>query len=232
MFELIAFDADDTLWNNEMLYTRAKQDFEAALTPYYPQDKICPVLDEVEVNNLAHYGYGIKSFTLSMIETAMAMMGDRLSGVVIERIFEISKAILAADIEILPGVEATLGALAEDHKLMLLTKGDHFEQQRKIDRSNLVRYFQAVEIVGNKTPAAYQAILDKYQVRPADFLMIGNSLRSDILPVLKIGGEAVYVPYPNTWDHENIPAKELVGFSYYELDAVEKIPDLLSQLNR
>jgi putative hydrolase of the HAD superfamily len=232
MFELVAFDADDTLWDNESIYTRAKKEFEAALAPFHPRDQIGPTLDEVEVNNLVYYGYGIKSFTLSMIETALTLMGERPSVAVFDRIFTISREILASEVELLPEVEATLASLVGENNLMLLTKGDHFEQQSKIDRSNLVDYFQAVEIVGDKTPAAYRAILNKYQLKPEHFLMIGNSLRSDILPVLKIGGEAIYVPFPNTWDHENVPTDDLDGFRYHQVESIVEIPDLLLKLKQ
>lgn len=232
MFHLVAFDADDTLWDNETVYTRAKQWFAEALAPYHSYEQIGPALDEVEIKNLAHYGYGIKSFTLSMIETALTMMGERPSVAVLDRIFSISREILETEVEILPGVESTLAALAKENRLLLLTKGDHYEQQRKVDRSNLAGYFQAVEIVGTKTPEAYRAVLAKYQVVPEKFLMIGNSLRSDILPVLEIGGQAVYIPFHNTWDHENVSEEALAGYQYHQVDSIIDIPPLIDNLKQ
>src|SRR5262249_28791468 len=149
-----------------------------------------------------HYGYGIKGFTLSMIETAIDLTEGRISGSKIRHIIDLTREMFTAPVELLDGVRETIATLAQSHALMLITKGDLFEQEGKIARSGLADFFSKVEIVPIKTREIYKSIVEKHKINPQRFLMVGNSMRSDILPVIEMGGHAVYVPYETTWEHE------------------------------
>ncbi len=202
MFDAIGLDADDTLWDNERLYIEAKENFLALLSECSNAETCLQRLEEIEAQNVRYYGYGIKSFILSMIEAALQLTEKRLAADKVAAILGFARQMLAAEVRLMDGVGETLAALHSRFPLMLITKGDPAEQQRKIDDSGLAGFFRWVEIVPDKTPAVYRAILERYQIRPERFLMVGNSLRSDILPVLQIGGKAVLIPYANTWAHE------------------------------
>jgi putative hydrolase of the HAD superfamily len=202
LFDVIAFDADDTLWDNERLYSGAKQEWLELLSECADPAECARRLEEIEIHNVRYYGYGIKSFVLSMIEAALVLTEKQVAAEKIASILAFAKRMLAAEVRLIDGAAETLAALHPRYPLMLITKGDPSEQQRKIDESGLAGFFRWVEIVSDKTPAAYQAILARYHLKPERFLMVGNSLRSDVLPVLQIGGQAVYVPFANTWSHE------------------------------
>jgi len=202
---LIALDADDTLWHNETLFTITQESFRALLEPYLAGAWTGEELYTTELRNLEHYGYGIKAFVLSMIETAVEVTGGRVPGTVIRQIIDLGKAMLAAPVELLDHVAAVVPALADRAPLMLLTKGDLFDQESKLARSGLAEHFRHVEVVSDKTPATYQRLLAKYDLPPERFLMVGNSLRSDIIPPLTVGARAVYIPYAQTWAHEHVP---------------------------
>ena len=231
-FDAIAFDADDTLWHNEQLYIQAQARFKQLLAQYHRPEWIEERLFQTEMRNLQHFGYGIKAFALSMIETAVELTEGRIAGSDIQTIIDSIKAMLAADVELMEHAAATLARLAETYLLMVITKGDLRDQELKIARSGLARHFRHVEIVSDKSPATYEIILRRHGVAPERFLMVGNSLRSDILPVLALGGSAVYVPYQLTWAHENVapPAAEQPG--YYEIAHLGLLPDLLDRLER
>ena len=231
-FDAIAFDADDTLWHNEQLYIQAQARFKQLLAQYHRPEWIEERLFQTEMRNLQHFGYGIKAFALSMIETAVELTEGRIAGSDIQTIIDSIKAMLAADVELMEHAAATLARLAETYLLMVITKGDLRDQELKIARSGLARHFRHVEIVSDKSPATYEIILRRHGVAPERFLMVGNSLRSDILPVLALGGSAVYVPYQLTWAHENVapPATEQAG--YYEIEHLGLLPDLLDRLER
>ena len=200
--QLIAFDADDTLWHNETVYISAKTRLVTLLSPYANREFISGKLDEVEAGNISLFGYGIKSFTLSMVEAAIQVSAGRIPAEGIQEIISIGKEMLQAVMTPLPGVEATLAGLAEHYPLMVITKGDLLDQEEKLARSGLASYFRYVEIVSEKNRETYQRILSRYQIQPEAFLMIGNSLKSDILPILEIGGSAIYIPYESTWTYE------------------------------
>lgn len=206
---LIALDADDTLWHNETLFTVTQDSFRALLGPYTQGNWTGEELYATELRNLRHYGYGIKGFVLSMIETAIEVTAGQVPGAVIQQIIELGKAMLAAPVELLDHVAEVVPALAARAPLLLLTKGDLFDQEAKLARSGLAEHFHHVEIVSDKTPLTYRRLLARYAVAPEEFLMVGNSLRSDILPVLAVGGRAVHIPYAETWAHELVPADEL-----------------------
>ncbi len=231
MFDVIAFDADDTLWHNEEYYTQAKEVFIRILSRYHSPEWVEQRLDEIEIHNVQAYGYGIKSFVLSMVESAVELSGGQVAGSEIQEILELGKGMLTEEVHLIDHAEKTLAQLVNNYQLMLVTKGDTFEQERKIRRSGLVQYFRFVEIVGEKTELTYRNLLEKHDVEPVQFLMVGNSLRSDILPVLEIGGQAVYVPYQHTWSHENNVGDALHHHDYHEIDDLSQLPALLNQLD-
>ena len=232
MIEVIAFDADDTLWHNERHYTEAKEKFTQILTRYHDQQWIEAKLDSTELQNLNRYGYGIKSFALSMIETAIQLTEGRITGNEIQEVIAIAWAMLEKPMEIFPGVRETITHLAESYKLLLITKGDLFEQEAKIARSGIGESFSSIEIVSEKTAQSYQSILRKHQIQPEQFVMVGNSLKSDILPVLVIGGTGIYIPFETTWVHELVPEEQLADKDFIRLASIEHVPVLLASLRQ
>jgi putative hydrolase of the HAD superfamily len=232
LIEIIAFDADDTLWNNEHLYHRAKLDFCQLMASYAESQLAKDHLEEMEVRNISFYGYGIKSFALSMIEAAADVSEGQVSGDEIREILAIVKDMLTANVEFMEGTEVTLAELSKFYDLMLITKGDLYEQESKIERSGVTRYFRYLEIVGEKSDATYRRILGKYDLDPQGFLMVGNSLRSDILPVLRIGGQAVYIPHDQTWFHEHAGEEEIGDNEFIQLEHLHQLPEYLAQLRK
>jgi putative hydrolase of the HAD superfamily len=232
LIEIIAFDADDTLWNNEHLYHRAKLDFCQLMASYAESQLAKDHLEEMEVRNISFYGYGIKSFALSMIEAAADVSEGQVSGDEIREILAIVKDMLTANVEFMEGTEVTLAELSSSYDLMLITKGDLYEQESKIERSGVTRYFRYLEIVGEKSDATYRRILGKYDLDPQGFLMVGNSLRSDILPVLRIGGQAVYIPHDQTWFHEHAGEEEIGDNEFIQLEHLHQLPEYLAQLRK
>lgn len=231
-FDVIAFDADDTLWHTERLYVDAQARFKALLAHYHSPEWIDERLYQAEMRNLPHFGYGIKAFALSMIETAVELTEGRLSGRDVQVIIDTAKAMLAAEVELLDHVADTVAQLAGAYALMLITKGDLRDQQAKIMRSGLAAYFRQIEIVSDKDPATYSGLLKRHAIPPERFLMVGNSLRSDILPVLAVGASAVFVPYPLTWAHEVVDPPPAGQTGYYELEHIGLLPGLLEGLER
>ena len=227
MFDLIAFDADDTLWHNEPIYRGAQRQALDILAHYHDQEWIERRMYETEIRNLEHYGYGIKGFTLSMIETAIELTEGRISGAEVGRIIELTREMFRAPVELLEGVEETLATLASSHELMLITKGDLFEQQAKIARSGLSGHFGKIEIVPVKIRETYQSIVARHEISPHRFLMVGNSIRSDVLPVIEMGGRAVHIPYETTWEHEIVPEEELAGREFMTLAHIRELPALI-----
>jgi putative hydrolase of the HAD superfamily len=232
MFDVIAFDADDTLWHNEPIYRGAQSQALDILAHYHDRDWIERRMYETEIRNLEHYGYGIKGFTLSMIETAIELTEGRIGGAEIGRIIELTREMFNAPVELLDGVEETLAALAASHELMLITKGDLFEQQAKIARSGLARHFGKIEIVSVKIRETYQSIVARHEISPQRFLMVGNSIRSDVLPVIEIGGHAIHIPYETTWEHELVPEEELAGREFIRLAHIRELPALIYATTR
>ena len=231
-FEMIAFDADDTLWHNEIQYTSAKQRFAELLSGYCDPEMIIRQLDATEMENVDSYGYGIKSFTLSMVETAIALSGGQVQASEIQAIIELSRDMLEEEVTLFDQVEETLMSLSAEYDLLLITKGDTFEQELKIKRTGLTGYFRHIEVVGEKSAAVYREILRKYGIDPSRFLMVGNSLRSDILPVIEIGGQAIYIPYQHTWEHENMVDQPVSKSAYHEVPHLGALPDLIVSLDQ
>jgi putative hydrolase of the HAD superfamily len=227
----IGFDADDTLWENERNYHAAKRRFAALLAGSCAEDTALAVLDEIEVRNVSVYGYGIKSYSLSMIEAAARRAGAALDPAVIDSLLAISKDMLCAPVELIDGVMEVLDRLAQDHTFVLLTKGDLFEQQAKIQRSGIGDRFQVVRVLHEKTPEVYRQVLCDIGVPPEAFLMVGNSLRSDILPALAIGARAVFVPHPLTWSHEHVEAEHMPAAGWVEVASIAALPDAVRAID-
>jgi len=232
MFDIIAFDADDTLWHSEDLYANAQTRLRQLLSGYGDADEIDQKLYETEMRNLPSYGYGIKGFALSMIEAAIELSEGQVAISEILQIIHIARGMLGADVRLLEHVEPTLAALSPSYALMLITKGDLRDQERKLARSGIAHYFRYIEIVSDKTRETYQAIVDKYRIEPSRFLMVGNSLRSDILPVLALGGRAVHIPYHITWVHEVATHGEEQLEGYWQLEHLGLLPDLIERVAR
>jgi putative hydrolase of the HAD superfamily len=233
--ELVAFDADDTLWHNERSYRDAREQFcrmlngaGVALTP----DAIDVHVSRTEAANLHYYGYGVSSFVLSLIETALDLTGGRISGGDLRLVIELAKAMHTEEIELFPGVRDLLTSLAARYPLMLITKGQLLHQTSKLDRSGLRDCFRFVEVVSHKTPDVYRAIVTRHGVEPARFVMIGNSLKSDILPVLEAGGWAVHVPAELSWAHEDadLPAAPLPR--YLTVPAIDRLPGVIAAIEQ
>jgi putative hydrolase of the HAD superfamily len=226
-YQVIALDADDTLWHNDTLFVTSHAEFRALLTVYHDPEWIDQRLYETEKRNLAHYGYGVKSFTLSMIETAVELTEGRVTGAEIRRIIDLGLEMLRAPVELLEDVEDTVNLLSERYSLMLLTKGDLFDQESKLARSGLGEHFSAIEIVSAKDARTYARVMARHGVRPAEFLMVGDSLRSDVLPVLEAGGAAVHIPYRTTWVHEQVPEEALHGKEFVRLPSLRSLAEWL-----
>lgn len=230
-FQVIAFDADDTLWHGQAIYAQAIVRFKQAFADRVEPERIERALDQRDIRNIPAFGYGIKSFTLSMIETAVESTGGRIRGLEIQALVDMAREMLDADPRLFDHAEAVLDELSSGFDLMVITQGDLLEQQRKLERSGLRRRFRYVEVVTEKTPATYQAILAKYEIDPGRFLMVGNSLRSDILPVIRMGGTAIHIPYADTWHHENASAELPSKGSYHEVAHLGQVPALIDRVN-
>lgn len=228
--KIIAFDADDTLWHNETLYRAAEVRFGALMSKYVSADELNPQLFQTEIKNLEYFGYGIKSFALSMIETAGRITQGCISSAEILEIIDIARAMLDAPVELLPNVNEVIKQLSADYYLMIVTKGDLLDQNRKLERSGLAAFFDWVEVVTDKTSQVYADLFKVHKINPKDFLMVGNSLRSDILPVVALGAHAVYIPYALTWAHEDEIEHLSITQGYAEIEAIAGLPKLIEEL--
>lgn len=202
--KVIAFDADDTLWVNEPFFQETEKKFYDLMSAYLPEHSIAKELFKIEIDNLDVYGYGIKAYILSMIEAALRISENTISIEAIGKIIEYGKEMLEKPVELLDGVEEALKALHGKYKLVVATKGDLKDQHRKLHDSGLGHYFHHIEVMSDKKQIDYQKMLKRLEVEPSEFLMIGNSLKSDVLPVLEIGGHACHIPFHTTWLHEQI----------------------------
>lgn len=202
--KVIAFDADDTLWVNEPYYRNTEDQFYSLLAEFSSQHTLEKELLQTEIKNLALYGYGIKGFMLSMIETALRVTDNKLGAGMVDKILELGKQMLDQPIELLDGVEDVLKKLKDKYRLVVATKGDLLDQERKLKKSGISHYFHHVEIMSEKDEANYRKLIRHLDIKPEELMMVGNSLKSDILPVLNVGGHATHVPYHITWAHEQI----------------------------
>jgi putative hydrolase of the HAD superfamily len=205
-FDLIGIDGDDTLWHNERDYVEARERFGRMLARSgvaVGQDELTEAINRTELQNIQYYGYGVSSFVLSLIETAIHLSDGRITGRDIAELLDVAKSMLTSEVELFEGAREALEALSDHYPLALITKGDLLHQRSKLERSGLARHFRYVEVVSHKTPDVYRGILSRLDVEPGRFLMVGNSPRSDVLPVLDLGGSAVHVPAALSWAHED-----------------------------
>jgi len=209
--KVIGFDADDTLWVNETYFRETEERFAELLGDYETKNKVDQELFKMEMDNLDSYGYGIKGFMLSMVESALELSDNRVPQRTIGRILELGKEMIARPVELLDGVEEVLSQLVDRYRLIVLTKGDLLDQERKLERSGLSKYFHHVEVLSDKREANYSKLLAHLEIDVDTFLMVGNSLKSDILPILNIGARAIHVPFHTTWAHELVPEEQVNG---------------------
>lgn len=202
--KIIAFDADDTLWHNEPYFDEAQERFCVLFQDYASSQEILGLILNHQIKNLPLYGFGIKAFTLSMIESALELTNHKISGQNIEKVIQIGKDLLQKPVELLSNVTEVLEQLKGSHKLIVATKGDLKDQHRKLHDSGIGAYFHHIEVMSDKAELDYEKMLGRLDCKAQDFLMIGNSLKSDVLPVLNIGGHAIHIPYHTTWEYEKI----------------------------
>ncbi|MEO8743675.1 MAG: HAD family hydrolase [Candidatus Dormiibacterota bacterium] len=227
---VVGFDGDDTLWHNETRFQLTQTDLRDLLRRHVPDADVEGHLAGVEAKNLALYGYGVKAFTLSMIETAIQVTESRIPASDLEVILGWGKRMLMEPTELLDGVEQTLKQIAARYDVLLITKGDLFDQESKLARSGLGDLFLGVEIVSEKNVESYQAIFRRRGIAPEEFVMVGNSLRSDVVPVVALGARAFHIPYGVTWHHEHVPDEQLPRNGWRRLTAIEELPAALEAL--
>jgi putative hydrolase of the HAD superfamily len=227
-FDLIGLDADDTLWHSEDSFAAVEDRFVELVSPYVPAGiDVAAALRATERAHLPISGYGVKSFTLAMVKAAINVSEGTAPALVIGQLVDAGLAMLTENVRLLPDVPAVLADIARDHRLVLITKGDLVHQTRKVEMSGIAHHFEAVEVVLEKDPETYARILRQLDVKPQRFCMVGNSVRSDILPVLAIGAHAVHIPYPLLWEHEHVDHDE----DLVELASIAELPDALRATN-
>ncbi len=224
---VIGFDADDTLWVNETYFREAEIKFSELLEHFETKNKVDQELFRIEMENLSLYGYGIKGFMLSMIECALELSNNHLKQTTILEILNLGKEMIQRPVELLEGVEEVLEHLGKKYRLIVLTKGDLLDQERKLERSGLSRYFHHVEVLSDKKEENYRNLLEHLEIPITEFLMIGNSLKSDILPIVRLGAQAVHVPFHTTWAHEEVAPEDIIGTHL----TVNNIKEILKYLN-
>lgn len=224
--QVIAFDADDTLWNNEIYYQETEHALCELLKDYLPAEEVSKVLFETEMRNLDRYGFGAKSFLLSLLETGAQITGTQMTDVLMHRILGLGHELIDKPITLLDGVEETLDQLNGNYKLVLATKGDLLDQERKLKNSSLSKYFDHVEVMSDKQILDYGNLVSKLSCQPQEFMMVGNSVKSDIIPVLELGGSALHVPFHVTWAHE-VVEEELAYENYRQLKNIREVVDYL-----
>jgi len=218
--KVIAFDADDTLWVNEPYFREAEHEVARLLSAYETENKINQELYKIEIDNLQYYGYGVKAFILSMIELAVDISNHKVPASVINEIVSLGKNMLQKPIELLVGVEEVLISLKKEYKLIVATKGDLLDQERKLEKSGLLQYFHHVEVMSDKKESDYTKIVQHLDIEPSELLMIGNSLKSDILPLIAMGASAIHIPYHTTWLHEQVDE------AYYSKDTYRTLKNI------
>jgi putative hydrolase of the HAD superfamily len=227
---VIGFDADDTLWHNEIIFERVHERYRALLAQYHDAATVDQTLLATEKRNLELYGYGVKGFTLSAIETAIALTAGKIGAHEIDGILVLGREMLAHPVELLDGVAEVVSELSTQHTLMLITKGDLRDQERKLAKSGLAGRFHLVEIVSEKDRSTYETIFRRHAIAPDRFLMVGNSLKSDILPVLGLGGAGAYVPYHLTWAHERVEELPTADGRFFQLKTMRELPGIVRTL--
>lgn len=225
--KVIGFDADDTLWVNETYFREAELDFAKLLSQYETLNKIDQELFLMEMKNLPLYGYGVKGFVLSMVEMALELSNFSVSNKTIKAILDLGKDMINKPVELLDGVEEVLKNLSKKYRLIVATKGDLLDQERKLEKSGLLDYFHHIEVLSDKKEANYSKLLNHLDIKPSEFLMVGNSLKSDVLPLVNIKAHAVHVPFHTTWAHEQVSAEETNGKAYKTLNSLIELNELL-----
>lgn len=221
--KVIAFDADDTLWVNETYFRDAEHEFAKLLAKYETENKIDHELLRVEIKNLKNYGYGVKGFILSMIECALEISNHQVHQKTIEEILNIGKDMLNKPIELIDGIEEVLRSLQGKYKLIVATKGDLLDQERKLENSNLLQYFHHVEVMSDKKERDYLKLINHLDIKPSELLMIGNSLKSDVLPLVQIGASAIHVPFHTTWVHEEVTEDLSSKVEYFTISNIKEV---------
>jgi len=227
---VVGFDGDDTLWHSETRFHVTQGEFRDLLKRHVPDADVDRRLAEMEMKNLGIYGYGVKSFTLSMLETAIELTEGRIPASDLEVILGWGKRMLMEPTELLDGVEETLRLLGGRYDLLLITKGDLFDQEGKLARSGLGDLFLGVEILSEKNTDSYRGVFTRRAIKPEDFVMVGNSLRSDVVPVVSLGAHAVHIPYEVTWHHEHVPEEELPNEGWQRVSTIRELPAILDEL--
>lgn len=225
--KVIGFDADDTLWVNEPYFRNAEFKLAELLKPLAPETDIVAELYKTEMKNLEMYGYGAKAFTLSLIETAVKLSGKQVQASILDEILLMGKELMNISIELIDSVDTLLPKLKDKYKLIVVTKGDLLDQERKLMKSGLLPFFHHIEIMSDKKESDYQKLIKHLGIRPEEFMMVGNSVKSDIIPVIDIGGVGVHVPFHITWQHETnfeVPSKH-----YYVIEFISQLVDILSE---
>lgn len=220
--KIIGFDADDTLWVNETYFRQAEDEFFNLMSDYSTRDNLAKDLLATEIANLELYGYGVKAFVLSMLETALHLGGNTLPIQTIGKIIEIGRHQLNRPVELLENTKGVLESLYKQYRLVVITKGDLLDQERKLQRSGLMHYFHHIEVVSEKKPMQYQRLFNHLDIQSHEFVMVGNSLKSDILPILECGAHAIHIPFHCTWEYEQVDVI-ISNSQFYQFENIEDI---------
>jgi len=226
--KVIGFDADDTFWVNETYFRDAETQFAKLLNQFETENKIDQELFKMEMKNLPVYGYGVKGFVLSMVEMALELSNNTVSNKTIAEILNIGKDMINKPVELLEGVEEVLEKLSGKYRLIVATKGDLLDQERKLEKSGLLDYFHHIEVLSDKKEENYSRLLKHLDIKPEEFLMLGNSLKSDVLPIVAIGAKAIHIPFHTTWAHEEVDVNANAAKSYKTL---KNLSEVISVLN-
>ena len=224
--KVLAFDADDTLWENETYFREVEEKFEELMEEYLPRHTTARELLRTEIENIDLYGYGIKAFILSMIETALRISDHTLPLTAIDKIIKLGREMMTKPVNILPGVEDVLQHFLGHYRLVMATKGDLLDQERKLRKSGLEKYFHHIEIMSEKKEADYQKLIKHLDIKPNEFAMIGNSIKSDVLPVIALGGVGIHVPFHTTWAHEAVEA-DIDNPNFHQVNTITEVVNLL-----
>jgi len=220
--KVIGFDADDTLWVNEPYFKEIEEEFCNLLSDYLPHQTISEELFKTEIQNLELYGYGIKAFILSLIETSIRISKQKVPIQIIDKIISLGKKQLQKPVILLDGVKDVLKELSPNYKLIVATKGDLLDQETKLMKSGLEKYFHHIEIMSDKKESDYSKLLTHLDIKPEEFVMIGNSVKSDIIPVINIGGQGIHVPFHTTWQHETQVSDDLNKINYHTIESISE----------
>ena len=225
--KIIGFDADDTLWVNETYFREAETEFCNLMLEYETPNKTDQELFKMEMKNLSIYGYGVKAFVLSMVEMALEISNGHVSQKKIQAILDIGKNMLEKPVELLDGVDDVLKALSRKYRIILATKGDLLDQERKLEKSGLTDYFHHIEVMSDKKEENYKKLLKHLDIEPSEFLMVGNSLKSDILPLIQLNANAIHIPFHTTWAHEQVTEKETNGKNYKTISNLRELLNVI-----